>query len=115
MNETPQTIQVKIFRFNPHMDKEPRYEVYTVPFIEGSTVSTILRAINEEYDGGLAHYLSCRRGICKECMVRMNGKPVVACTEIVRGDITLEPVRKEWVVKDLVIHRPRGNGDSEKG
>lgn len=107
MSEAQRTIEVKVFRFNRHLDKDPHYDVYRVPFIEGSTVSTILRYINEEHDGGLAHYISCRRGICKECTVRMNGKPVVACTEIVQGDIVLEPVREDWTVKDLIVYRPK--------
>jgi succinate dehydrogenase/fumarate reductase-like Fe-S protein len=100
-------IEVRVFRFNPGVDKDPRYEVYKVPHIEDSTVSNVLRYINEEYDGGLAHYLSCRRGICAECMVRVNGKVVLGCMEIVRGDITIEPVTPERVIKDLLMNRPQ--------
>ncbi len=75
-------------------------------------MSNALQHINEEYDGGLAHYLSCRRGICAECMVRVNGRVVLACTELVRGDITVEPVKKDRVVKDLVTMRTRPEGGS---
>jgi len=102
MSNKQRTIKVKVFRFNPYSDKEPRFEVYKVPFVEGSTVSTVLQYINEEYDGGLAHYLSCRLGICTGCMVKVNGKTVLACTELVQGDITIEPVKSDGVVKDLV-------------
>ncbi len=112
MSEERPTIEVRVFRFNSAVDQEPRYEVYRVPLIEGSSVSNVLQYINEEYDGGLAHYLSCRRGICAECMVRVNGRAVLACTELVRGDITIEPVKKDRVVKDLVTSRTRLDGDS---
>ena len=105
MSEKQGTIEVKVFRFNPYVDREARYEVYKVPFIEGSTVSNVLQYINEEHDGGLAHYLSCRRGICAECRVRVNGKVVLGCMELVRGDITIEPVTPDRVIKDLVISR----------
>lgn len=103
MSEKQDIIEVKVFRFNPCVDRGPRYEVYKVPFIEGSTVSNVLQYINEEHDGGLAHYLSCRRGICAECIVRVNGKTVLGCMELVRGDITIEPVRPDRVIKDLVM------------
>jgi succinate dehydrogenase/fumarate reductase-like Fe-S protein len=107
VSDNQHTIEVRVFRFNPSVERESRYEVYKVPYIEGSTVSNVLQYINEEYDGGLAHYLSCRRGICAECMVRVNGKAVLGCMEIVRGDITIEPVTRERVIKDLLMSRPQ--------
>lgn len=110
MSHEERTIGVKVFRFNPFVDRKPRYEVYRVPFIEGSTVSNLLQYINEEYDGGLAHYLSCRRGICTECMVRVNGRAVLACTELVHGDVTIEPVKQDRVIKDLVTSRTKLKG-----
>ncbi len=113
MSEPTRTIEVKVFRFNPSVDREPHYEIHRVPFTEGSSVSTILQYINEELDGGLAHYLSCRRGICAECMIKVNGKAVLACTEVVRGDMTIDPVRQEWVVKDLLIFRPKRDEDTD--
>jgi succinate dehydrogenase/fumarate reductase-like Fe-S protein len=106
LSEGQRTIKVRVFRFNPALDREPRYDVFTVPYVEGSTVSNILQYLNEEHDGGLAHYLSCRRGICAECMVRVNGKAVLGCIEQVRGDVTIEPVAVERVIKDLLVGRP---------
>jgi len=107
VSDEQRTIEIRVFRFNPYVDREARYETYKVPYIEGSTVSNVLQYINEEHDGGLAHYLSCRRGICAECMVRVNGKTVLGCMEIVRGDITIEPVTPDRVIKDLVMSRPQ--------
>ncbi len=103
MNEERHTIQAKVFRYNPIVDQVPRYEVYVIPYTEGLSVSTVLQYINEEYDGGLAHYISCRRGICTECMVRVNGKVILGCMEIVQGDITIEPIKRDHVIKDLLI------------
>ena len=102
MNTTQRTIEVKVFRFNPHVDQKPHFDHYKVPFVEGFTVSNVLQYINEEFDGGLAHYLSCRRGICTGCLVKVNGKAVLACTELVHDDITIEPVKSDRVIKDLI-------------
>ena len=107
MSNGAESIQVRVLRFNPFVDREPRYDVYRIPYVEGSSVSNVLEFICEEYDGGLAHYLSCRRGVCSGCMVRVNGKPVLACTEIVRGDMTIEPANRNRIVKDLVIRSGR--------
>jgi len=103
MTQEQRTVEVKVLRFNPFVEQEPHYEVYKIPFIEGSSVSNVLQQINEEHEGGLAHYLSCRRGVCAGCMVRVNGKAVLACTELVHGDMVIEPVKQDRVIKDLVV------------
>jgi succinate dehydrogenase/fumarate reductase-like Fe-S protein len=101
-----QTINVTVLRFSPVEGKGERYVTYEVPFVPGWSVTNVLNFINENLDGGLSHYVSCRRGICGDCSVRVNGKPKLACMEIVTGDITLEPLSKERVIKDLVcLHK----------
>ena len=82
-------IKVRIRRCKPAEGKKEEYTTYEVPIEKGWSVSNVLKYINEHVDGGLAHYLSCRRGICQECIVRVNGKPKLACMEMVFGDITL--------------------------
>lgn len=96
------TIKAEVWRYNPSTDPAPRFEKYDVPFQEGLSVSNVLEYVNENHDGGLAFYLSCRRGICGGCAVRVNGKVVLACTELVRDDVKIEPVDPDKVVKDLV-------------
>ena len=34
-------INVKVFRFDPSVDKEPRYQTYQVPFEKGMSAMTI--------------------------------------------------------------------------
>jgi succinate dehydrogenase/fumarate reductase-like Fe-S protein len=36
-------------------------------------------------------------------MVRVNGKPMLACSELAEKDMTLDPVNKKKVIKDLLI------------
>ena len=65
-------------------------------------MTNVLRYVSAQFDGSVAYYLSCRLGICKECMVKVNGKAKLACTEIVTGDIVLDPVAEDSVIKDLI-------------
>jgi succinate dehydrogenase/fumarate reductase-like Fe-S protein len=94
-----------VFRFNPRQgETEGRFETYAVPIVErGTSVLNVLQYISEHCDGGLAYYASCRRGECAGCSLRVNGKVRLACLEIVDGDLVLEPVARERVVKDLLV------------
>jgi succinate dehydrogenase/fumarate reductase iron-sulfur protein len=96
-------IKVKVYRYHPGKEASPRYETYEVPVSTGMSIYNVLQYINENYDGGLSHYCSCRLGVCKGCMVRVNGKPMLACAELAEGDITLDPVNEKKVIKDLLV------------
>ena len=96
-------IRVTVLRRRPSSLDQGHYQTWSVPWCEGMSVLTALRYINETYDGGLAHYASCRIGICRGCFAQVNGKPVRICTEIVSKDIRVEPLNGYPVVKDLVV------------
>ncbi len=97
------TINVKVFRYNPETDKEPRYETYKVPFVKGQSAFNVLNYINAHFDGGLAYYISCRIGVCYGCTMKINGKNQRACSYLVQDeDLLLEPMNKDKVVKDLL-------------
>lgn len=100
--EGEKRIKVRVRRCNPVEGGEERYDTFEVPIQTGWSVTNVLKYINEHFDGGLAHYVSCRLGVCAGCMVRVNGKNRLACMEIVTDDITLDPVSKERIIKDLV-------------
>ena len=36
-------------------------------------------------------------------MFRVNGKPMLACAELAEKDMTLDPVNKKKVIKDLLV------------
>jgi len=74
-------IKVKVFRFDPTVEKEPHYETYEVPLTEGMSVLDILDYIYENIDSSLAYYdhAACRHGICGGCAVVVNGKTCLAC------------------------------------
>jgi succinate dehydrogenase/fumarate reductase-like Fe-S protein len=69
------------------------------------SVTNVLYRINELRDGGLAYRVSCHRGICASCMMRVNGKPLLGCAATVTGDLRLEPVFPDKVIKDLVVEQ----------
>ena len=103
-------IRVKVFRYDPAKDKEAYYVTYEVPYTPYMSVLQVLEYIRENLDGTLAfpHHAVCLHGACGTCTAKVNGKPVLLCQKIVTEDleeITVEPLSKEKVVRDLVIKR----------
>lgn len=97
-------IKVRVFRFDPSVDKQSRYEDYQVPFQAGMSAMDALDYIYQNLDSTLAYYdhAGCALGICGRCTGRINGKPGLLCQTIIAGDVTLEPLSAAVVLKDLV-------------
>jgi succinate dehydrogenase/fumarate reductase-like Fe-S protein len=98
-----QEVELRIYRFDPSTDAGPRYDVFRVPLEGQSTIMNALRYIEDRIDPSIAYYSSCRIGKCMGCLVRANGRPVLACATLVTGDVTLEPVDPDRVIRDLVV------------
>ena len=81
-----------------------RYEHYEVPFEQGQTVLDGLRWIRVHRDATLAIRFSCiNANACKECMIRVDGKTVYACTtRLAEREMTLEPLPNKIHLRDLV-------------
>lgn len=98
--------RVTIFRFDPDIDKTPRYQTYLVP-PEGwkeLTVLDTIRYIYERLDRGLAFRDSCRvYRICAACTIRLNKKVILACDVMSTKEMLLEPAPNYPLVKDLVV------------
>jgi succinate dehydrogenase/fumarate reductase-like Fe-S protein len=94
--------KLKVWRGAP--GSEGRYEHYEVPFEQGQTVLDGLRWIRVHRDPSLAIRYSCiNANACKECMIRVDGKTVYACTtRLVDAPMTLEPLPNKQLIKDLV-------------
>ncbi len=97
--------KVKIFRFDPMVDKEPRYETYEVPpeAWRGVKIIDTLRYIYEHFAPGLSFREPCRQQLCGACAVMVNKKPVLACDAISEKEMIIEPVPKYRVFKDLIV------------
>ena len=105
MNEKDKLVEIKVFRFDPTVDKEPRYEVYEVPY-EGRSVLNALQYIFAHYDKGLAFRSGCSgkgAGRCGACPVMINGVPALSCERMVEAGLVVEPHPKFEIIKDLVV------------
>lgn len=97
-----QTARLKVRRGGP--GEAARYEVFSFEFEPGQSVLDALRWIRANVDAGLAIRFSCiNANACKECMVRLDGKPVYACiARLVDGEMLVEPLPNKRLIRDLV-------------
>ena len=102
----PGRIQVEVLRSCPAEGQGPHWARYAdVPIEPGMSVTNVLDRINQLMDGSLAYRVSCHRGICASCIMRVNGRPLLACSATVTGDLRLEPAFPDRVIKDLVVEQ----------
>jgi succinate dehydrogenase/fumarate reductase iron-sulfur protein len=95
---------VKVFRFDPALDKEPTYESYEVPFEHWHGVKVIdtLRYIYEVFAPGLSFREPCRQQVCGACVMLVNKKPVLACDAFSEKQMVIEPLPNRKILKDLI-------------
>ena len=96
------TATLRVRRGSP--GEPPRYEAYEVPHTDGMSVLDALMWIRGHLDSSLAVRYSCiNANACKECMVRVDGETVYACTERLKpAGATVEPLDNKALVRDLV-------------
>ncbi|MFH1567495.1 MAG: succinate dehydrogenase/fumarate reductase iron-sulfur subunit [Gemmatimonadota bacterium] len=97
----------RIFRFDPAVDLEPRYQAYEIELEPSLSVLEALLALSEEQDPSLSFRCSCRGAACGSCGMTINGAPDLACRRSLQSlgtdQITVEPLTKLEVAKDLVV------------
>ena len=93
---------VKLFKFAPEVDKEPRYDEYRVPYL-GRTVLDVLRYIYENLDSTFAYRWACTKNFCRACVVSVNGRPALACMKAAEKEMSIEPHPKFKLIKDLLV------------
>jgi succinate dehydrogenase / fumarate reductase iron-sulfur subunit len=98
----------RIFRFDPEIDAEPRYEEYRLEAEPTDRILDCLNRIRWELDPTLAFRMSCAHGVCGSDGVRINGVCALACQRHVQhydGDpITIDPLPNFAVQKDLLVN-----------
>jgi fumarate reductase iron-sulfur subunit len=101
------TITLKVARYQPDSDAEPRWQSYTIPYREDMVVLDALNYIKNYVDGSLSYRWSCRMGICGSCGMTVNGAPTLTCASFVRDfyphEVVVEPLANFPVIRDLVI------------
>ena len=79
------------------------WQRFDVAFERGQSVLDGLRRIRIEQDPTLAFRYSCiNANACKECMMRVDGKTVYACTaRLEPREMRLEPLPNKALLRDL--------------
>ena len=101
------TIDVRLFRFDPESETSPRYTHHTITYDENTTVLSLLETIN--YTAEPFSFLrDCRMFRCGSCGVRVNGQAMLACHKKVAelkhsGELTVEPLTCFPLIKDLLV------------
>lgn len=102
MPEKEELASVELYRFDPEVDAAPRYSTFRVPY-KGLTVVNVLSYIYENLDSSFAFRWACGKGYCRGCILQVNGKPVMGCTQPATKHMRIEPHPKFKVVKDLIV------------
>lgn len=93
---------IRIKRFNPDLDQKPYWAKYEVPFVK---TMTVIEALEYLWDQGeyIAFRANCREFTCGSCAMLINGKPRLACDTLLENHMTIEPLSRYPVLKDLVV------------
>jgi len=109
------TIELRIQR-QDSPSASPRWEEFAIPYKPNLNVISCLMEIRKHpvtKDGRattpIAWEASCLEEVCGSCTMLVNGRPCQACTQLVdrlpEGPITLQPLTKFVVVRDLIVDR----------
>lgn len=98
---------LRVFRFDPGQDREPRYDRFSIPLRERMTVLDALFYALEHYDPSLSFRFSCRGAVCGSCALVINGSIRLACQTQVASlgpaPVEVSPLPYLPLVKDLVV------------
>jgi len=97
---------VRLFRFDPEVDAEPRYDEFKVPY-QGRTVLDVLRYIYENLDSTFAFRWACKKRFCRCCIISVNDQPALSCMAPAQKEMKLDPHPKFTLIKDLVVDLDR--------
>ena len=97
-----ETAKLRIQRGGPN--DSPVFDDFDVPYQEGMSVLDALIWIRAHTDSSLAFRYSCTNAnTCKECMVKVDGKTVYACTNRLGPEpVTVTPLPNKRLLRDLV-------------
>ena len=98
-------VRLLIKRFNPQVDKKPRFQEFTVPFKESMTVLDAILHVRDYVDHSVGARFSCRMASCGSCGMKINDRPRLACytrvEELKSDTVKVEPMDNFPVIKDL--------------
>jgi len=105
----PDSVRLNIFRYDAFLGESHSYDSYDLTYHQNDQLLDVLEMIKTEIDHSLSYRRSCRHGICGSCAMKVNGKPVLACSTPVRDlvrefgpKLTVDPLDQSRVVRDLI-------------
>ena len=101
--DNPEAIYtIRIQRYDPEKDEHPYWKEYKVPFVK---TMTVVEALEYLWDQGeyIAFRANCREFTCGSCAMIIDGKPGLACNTLLENNMSLEPLSRYHVIKDLVV------------
>ena len=101
-------VTLKVYRFNPKIDQEPHYDIFTVEAEPTERVLDCLNKIRWTKDSSLSFRVSCAHGICGSDGLTINGQSALACQKLIKdydyqNEIVIEPLKYFTVIKDLIV------------
>ncbi len=100
------TVEFRISRFDPEHSRHYT-STFKVPIKKGTTMLDALLYIKDNLDESLTFRQSCRMGICGDCAINVNGRPMLACytqvLDLKADNLTVEPLSNAPIMKDLII------------
>jgi len=79
------------------------FQTFQVPYEDGMSVLDALRWIRTQCDATLAIRYSCvNANACKTCVALVNGQVEYTCTTKLIPEMTIEPLPKRPLIRDLV-------------
>ena len=101
------TVTLRVKRYDPEVDRAPRWQVFTVEGMEPTDrVLDVLHQAKWYQDGSLTFRRSCAHGVCGSDAMVINGANGLACQVLLATtgpSVTVEAIRGLPVVKDLVV------------
>lgn len=98
-------VRVRIFRFDPAVDAEPRYDTFEVPYRPLMRILDVLDYVHETLAVDIGYRWLCTSKKCGSCAVKVNGSPALACWDEASPEMTIEPLHNTTVIRDLVTSR----------
>lgn len=115
-NQAGKTIRFRIWR-QETPDGQGQYEEFDVPHVASANVISCLMEIQRNPVNAQGQKTTpiiwdsnCLEEVCGSCTMNINGKARMACSALIsklEQPITLEPLRKFPVIRDLAVDRSR--------
>ena len=99
------TVTLRVARWDPSSEAAGRYETWEVPYVARMRVLDALEYANERLGADIAYRWFCGVRRCGMCAMSVNGEPKLTCWEPAERTMTIEPLPRLPVVRDLVTDR----------